>query len=111
MIEPKFDRGVNLEHWLSIANTNKSTGKVVLMDEQGVLYGHELLKDIAEGQEQNVKVFNGIKLKAFFAFLEVRYGQEPCVALLRNKESISNQDLERIGGSDDIDDQHSLPEA
>ena len=95
IIPPKYGRGLDPERWLAITGSNKP---VILLDSDGVLYGHELAKDVAEGRksQQDVKVFRDIKPEAFFAFLDVRFGQEPCVAALRDKDSVSNQDLERI---------------
>jgi hypothetical protein len=98
MIEPGFGRRVNPEHWRSaLGDTNKEAGNIVLLDEQGILYGHRLLAEIAEDQQARaIKIYRDIKPAAFFGFLEVHFGSAPAVVALRNKESVSNEDLERI---------------
>jgi hypothetical protein len=98
LIAPKFGRHVNREHWLSALGDTNKAGNVVLLDEHGIIYGHAVLADIAEGRQpqQAVKFFRDIELASFLAFLEVRHHEEPSVVALRGKESITSDDLERI---------------
>jgi hypothetical protein len=100
MIEPEFKRSVTLKDWLSVAtDINKSTENIVLLDEEKtILYGHALLRDIAEGRTpgQKVRFINDMELDLFLTLSEARYGQKPCVMALQNKKIVSPEDLERI---------------
>ena len=66
--------------------------------DNGALYGHELVRDIAEGRKDahDVTIFRDVQLAAFQAFLFVRYGDHECVWELDERDEVTPEELERI---------------
>jgi len=100
LIDPQFVGGVRLRSWQMVGKDRpaESNTSIAVMDEEGVIYGHRLLKEIAEGRKeaQEVRFFHGVQFEAFHALLTVRSGELECVQALDESDEVTLEQLERI---------------
>jgi hypothetical protein len=100
LIDPQFVHGIRLGSWQMLGKDQpeRFATNIVVMDEDCVLYGHQLLKEIAEGRKeaQEVRFFHGVRLEAFYALLMVRFREVECIKALGESDEITDEQLERI---------------
>ena len=95
LLEGEGRHAIDLAYWQSIS---KHETKIMLYDDKGLLYGHGLAKEIAEGRRkpEEVTKYYGVKPGAFFDLLEVRFGDHQAVQAIAGDDEVSDEQLERI---------------
>jgi hypothetical protein len=71
---------------------------VILLDEHGLIFGHQLAKDISEGHKdgEDAQLYENVDVDAYCAFLRAHFGDLECVQALSESDEITPAQLERI---------------
>jgi predicted RNA-binding Zn-ribbon protein involved in translation (DUF1610 family) len=100
LMEPTYAARVRIATWQEMlaGRPEKQNTNIIVLGDNGVLYGHELVRDIAEGRKdaEDVTIFRDVQLAAFQALLFVRYGDHECVRELDERDEVTPEELERI---------------
>ena len=76
---------------------------VILCDDDGILYGHDTLKQIARSNAtRECRVIRGVPFECYIGFLLNRFRDHLCVQLLNRSKTVSSEMLERISDTVEI---------
>src|SRR5271163_2420089 len=102
-MEPTYAAGVRISTWQEMlaGRPEKQNTNIIVLGDNGVLYGHELVRDIAEGRKnaEDVTIFSDVQLAASQALLWVRYGDDECVRAVDESEEVTPERLKPFAKS------------
>jgi predicted RNA-binding Zn-ribbon protein involved in translation (DUF1610 family) len=100
LMEPAYAARVRIATWQEMlaGRPEKQNTSIIVLGDNRVLYGHELIRDIAEGRKdaEDATIFRDVQLAAFQALLLVRYGDHECVRELGERDEVTTEQLKRI---------------
>jgi hypothetical protein len=98
LIEPAHASRMCLKYWREILASKTVKTNIVLADEHGIIYGHQLARDIAERRKdgKDAQLYRDVDVDAYCAFLRIHFGDLKCVQALSESDEITPAQLERI---------------
>jgi len=100
LMEPTYAARVRIATWQEMlaGRPEKQNTSIIVLGDNRVLYGHELIRDIAEGRKdaEDATIFRDVQLAAFQSLLLLRYGDHECVRELGERDEITTEQLKRI---------------